>query len=50
MLVVQTWTGDTEEQEGDVADLKELNEGRSLQSSRGKYGDVKHFLWCQGVI
>lgn len=29
---------------------KELSEGRSLQSSVGKYNYVKHLLWCQGVI
>lgn len=29
---------------------KELSEGRSLQSSVGKYSDVKRLLWCQGVI
>lgn len=29
---------------------KELSEGRSLQSSVGKYNYVKRLLWCQGVI
>lgn len=27
---------------------KELSEGRSLQSSVGKYSDVKRLLWCEG--